>query len=303
MKINLAEHYGMCFGVRDALRKTHDTAAAGPATVLGDLVHNPVIQQHLATLGIQRGHLETVGSSATDRVIITAHGAADRDRAAWRAAGYAITDTTCPLVKKAHSALAQLVAKGCQPIVIGQAGHVEVRGLCGDFPDARVVMKETDMDAVPFAEKFGVVSQTTQPLERVQCLVQRLRQRHPTAEVIFKDTVCQPTKDRQTAMEKLRRENDVIVVIGGRNSNNTRQLSETARSAGKAVHQIETAADLQSGWFESTSCVGVTAGTSTPDETVHAVMARLKQIDAEQRASSPAGRLAPVIQRACAAIL
>ena len=123
------------------------------------------------------------------------------------------------------------------------------------------------------------------------------------AEVIFKDTVCQPTKDRQNAMERLTLENDVIIVIGGRNSNNTRQLGGTARSAGKVVNQIETASDLQAGWFESHSRVGVTAGTSTPDETVQAVLARLKQMDAEQRASSPAGRLAPAIQRACASIL
>ena len=104
-------------------------------------------------------------------------------------------------------------------------------------------------------------------------------------------------------MERLIQENDVIVVIGGRNSNNTRQLSATARIAGKVVYQIETALELEAGWFESHDRVGVTAGTSTPDETVHAVLARLKQIDAGQRASSPAGRLAPVIQRACAAIL
>ncbi len=300
MTITLATHYGMCFGVRDALRKTHDLASGGPATVLGELVHNPVVHQHLATLGVQRGHLDRVGSSSTERVIITAHGAADRDRKAWQQAGYAVTDTTCPLVKKAHSALAGLVAAGCQPVVIGQAGHVEVRGLCGDFPGALVVEDETGVEALPYRDKFGVVSQTTQPIARVLALVQLLRQRHPGAEVNFRDTVCQPTKDRQEALDKLCQENEVLIVIGGRNSNNTRQLSETARRAGLTVHQIETPADLQPAWFAGVDRVGVTAGTSTLDETVNAVVAALKRIDADRRAAGPTGWIGPVLQRTAA---
>ena len=302
MTITLATHQGMCFGVRDALRKTHDTAASGPVTVLGELVHNPVVQQHLETLGVQRADLESVGSSKTSRVIITAHGASDRNREAWREAGYAVTDTTCPLVKKAHAALALLVAQGCQPIVIGQAGHVEVRGLCGDFPAVQVVQDEEEVDQLSFSPRFGVVAQTTQPITKVRALVARLQQRHPEAEIIFKDTVCQPTKDRQAAMERLCRENDLIVVIGGRNSNNTRQLGETALQADVKVRQVETAADLHDAWFHGVDRVGVTAGTSTLDETVQAVVARLKQIDLTQRASSPVGRLAPIIQQAAAAL-
>lgn len=302
MTITLATHYGMCFGVRDALRKTHDVASAGPATVLGQLVHNPVVEEHLATLGVQRGHLDVVGSSATDRVIITAHGAADRDHEAWKRAGYAVTDTTCPLVRKAHSALASLVAAGCQPVVIGQKGHVEVRGLCGDFPTAIVVEDETEVEALPPADKFGVVSQTTQPLTKVLELVDLLRQRCPESEVVFRDTVCQPTKDRQSALEKLCRENEMLVVIGGKNSNNTRQLSDTARRAGLTVYQIETSDDLDKEWFRGVERVGVTAGTSTLDETVQAVVAGLKKIDLELSADRPGGPLVTLVHRAAAAL-
>ena len=158
------------------------------------------------------------------------------------------------------------------------------------------------MDQLPFAPRFGVVAQTTQPIARVRALVARLQHRHPEAVIIFKDTVCQPTKDRQAAMERLCRENDLIVVVGGRNSNNTRQLGETARQAGVRVREVETAADLQAAWFQGGDRVGVTAGTSTLDETVQAVVARLKQMDSTQRASSPVGRLAPVIQQAAAAM-
>ncbi len=281
LKITLAEHYGMCFGVRDALRKTHDTATAGPATVLGELVHNPVVRRHLASLGIQEGNLDTIGQAPTQQVIITAHGAADRHRAAWQTAGFQVTDTTCPLVRKAHAALAQLAAAGCSPVVIGQASHVEVRGLTGDFPNALVIEAESDLNAVPYSPKFGVVSQTTQPVEKVRSLIAALQRRHPGAEVHFRDTVCQPTKDRQSALEKLCRENDLIIVVGGRNSNNTRQLVLAARRLGCQAQQVETATDLQLAWLTGVWRVGVTAGTSTLDETVRDVVDALRNLGAD----------------------
>src|SRR5436190_999303 len=168
MNIHTATHYGMCFGVREALRRAHDTAAAGPVTILGQLVHNPVVQEHLTTLGVREGRLEDVGLVSTPSVMITAHGAADRDRAAWKNAGYRVTDTTCPLVHRAHAALAQLVAEGCQPVVIGQRGHVEVRGLMGDFPGTVVVECEGDFPLLPASSLYGVVSQTTQPIAKVR---------------------------------------------------------------------------------------------------------------------------------------
>lgn len=280
MTIHTASHYGMCFGVREALRRAHDAATAGPVTILGQLVHNPVVTQHLATLGVQQGRLEDRATAPTHHVMITAHGASDRDRTEWQAAGHRVTDTTCPLVHRAHQALAALVARGCQPVVIGQAGHVEVRGLTGDFPQAVVIESEADFSALPAAVSYGVVSQTTQPIARVRDIVAALRIHCAGAEVIFKDTVCQPTKDRQHALDDLCAKCDTIVVIGGRHSNNTRQLSESARARGAAVHQVETAADLQAAWFARSREVGVTAGTSTLDETVRDVILRLREIAA-----------------------
>lgn len=280
MNIHTATHFGMCFGVREALRRAHDAAAAGPVTVLGQLVHNPVVSQHLASLGVREGRLDDLQSAATPQVIITAHGAADRDRAAWKDAGYRVTDTTCPLVHRAHTALAELVARGCQPVVIGQRCHVEVRGLTGDFPHAAVVESEDDFPSLPAAPRYGVVSQTTQPISRVRQLVEALRRHCGGAEVIFRDTVCQPTKDRQNALDDLCAKCDTLVVIGGRHSNNTRQLADSARARGVTVHQIETAADLNPVWFRRCRNAGVTAGTSTLDETVRDVVQRLREISA-----------------------
>jgi len=287
MKIHLASHHGMCFGVRDALRTAHNAAKAAPVTVLGQLVHNPLVDSHLQTLGVRRGNLHALDSATTPEVIITAHGAANLQRKAWSEAGFKVTDTTCPLVRKAHDALSTLVESGYFPVVIGQPAHAEVRGLTGDHAQAAVIQSTDDLPKVPFHPKLGVISQTTQPITHVLLLVDALKRHHPSAEVRFIDTVCHPTKQRQKAIETLALKCEVVVVIGGKNSNNTRQLSETAAQRGAVVHQVERAEELQPAWFAQLQNVGVTAGTSTLDETVGSVMDRLQQISAAQQATSP----------------
>jgi 4-hydroxy-3-methylbut-2-en-1-yl diphosphate reductase len=285
MKIHLSSHYGMCFGVRDALRATHHAALQQPVTVLGQLVHNPLVIDHLRTLGVRQHDLQRPldmePTAVTQHVIITAHGAAEKDIQAWRQAGHTITDTTCPLVKKAHMALAQLVEEGYLPIIIGQRQHVEVRGLTGDYPEAQVVLDEADIQQLPCGgQKLGILSQTTQPLERVLQLVEKIKAHVGKVEVRFMDTVCRPTKQRQAALEELCQHCQLILVIGGKNSNNTRQLTEKAQCLGTPAIQIESAAELQERWFQDISHVGITAGTSTLDETVRSVLDRLTQIAA-----------------------
>ncbi len=280
MNIHLAQHHGMCFGVRDALRTTHNAAKAAPVTILGQLVHNPIVTHHLRTLGVQHGSLDTPHRSNTRHVIITAHGAANFQRTALKEAGFLVTDTTCPLVRKAHDALASLVAGGYFPVVIGQAAHVEVRGLTGDFPQAVVILDEADIARVPFHSKIGVISQTTQPVMRALHLVDALKKFHPLAEVRFMDTICHPTKQRQRALEELSQQCATIIVIGGRNSNNTRQLVESATRLGCTAHQVEHPDELDAAWFANSQNVGVTAGTSTLDETVRAVLDRLQSLAA-----------------------
>lgn len=283
MNIKLARYHGMCFGVRDALRATHAAAQRSPLTILGQLVHNPVVDRHLRAVGAQQGNLEDLHSARTQQVAITAHGAANAHRTAWKEAGHEVIDTTCPLVRKAHQALAALVEEGYFPIVIGQRQHVEVRGLTGDFPHAVVVLYEADLEQIPANTRLGVVSQTTQPIERTLQLVSAIKNRHPHAEVRFIDTICHPTKQRQNALDELIRECDHLVVIGGRNSNNTRQLAQKAEAAGLRTLQVEHAGELEPAWFTKAQTVGVTAGTSTLDETVDSVMQRLRQISAELR--------------------
>ncbi|CAN5752677.1 4-hydroxy-3-methylbut-2-enyl diphosphate reductase [soil metagenome] len=278
MNIKIASHYGMCFGVRDALKSTQKAAAAAPLTMLGQLVHNPLVDAKLKDLGVHQGTLSNIDSVKTQDVVISAHGAGSDKKMALHAAGLRVTDTTCPLVRKAHDALAVLVSSGYFPIIIGQASHEEVLGLLGDYPQSKVVLHEEDLEQIPYRPKFGVISQTTQPLISVLTLVDSLKRKHPQAEVRFIDTICQPTKQRQKSLEELCEHCDTIIIVGGHNSNNTRQLFTTATKLGAIAHQVECADEINPVWFHNAQNVGVTAGTSTLDETIRDVVTRLKNI-------------------------
>lgn len=279
MKIILAEHFGMCFGVRDAIAEAERLAADGPLTILGELVHNPVVRERLHQRGVREGNLDDVANVNAPQVMITAHGASDLKKRAWRDAGYAVADGTCPLVRRAHEQLCRLFRSGWFPVVIGQRGHVEVRGLIGDFPTAVVLESEADIAQLPESERrFGVISQTTQLIARVHALVAALRKARPAAEVKFCDTVCQPTKNRQSALQQLLEICDTIVVVGGRHSNNTRQLVAAAHARDRRAIHIERPEELRAEWLLGAATVGLTAGTSTLKETVAAVHARLLEI-------------------------
>jgi 4-hydroxy-3-methylbut-2-en-1-yl diphosphate reductase len=278
MKIILALHYGVCFGVRDALKQAEDLAQQGRLTILGELVHNPIAKERLTALGAIESSLDA-STAVTNRVMITAHGASDQAIAKWRDRGHEVVDSTCPLVRHAHQALCDLVKAGYHPAVIGKRDHVEVRGLIGDLPGASVIESVADIPLLPSVPSFGVVSQTTQPIEHVHRLVAALQNARPDAVVEFRDTVCQPTKNRQIALRSLLDQVDAVVVVGGKNSNNTLQLLGACQVAGKPCFHIERAQELQKSWFTRFDSVGITAGTSTLPETVASVRSWLEQLE------------------------
>ncbi|MFO1487421.1 MAG: 4-hydroxy-3-methylbut-2-enyl diphosphate reductase [Verrucomicrobiota bacterium] len=277
MRILRAEHLGMCFGVRDAIAFAINHAATEPLTVLGDLVHNEVVLADLHQRGVRfQADPETV---ATKTVMITAHGASAKRINATRELGFNVVSAACPLVQVAHRAVRELVREGFYPVIVGQAGHVEVRGLTEDLPECSVVLSDADLEQLPWRPRYGVAAQTTQPIEKVRYLVSQLRRRFPDAEVRFVDTVCQPTKQRQHAAVDLARRCSVVLVIGGAHSNNTHELVKTCGLYCSRVHHIQTAADVRADWFQETDVVGVTAGTSTPDETIAGVEERLRVLE------------------------
>lgn len=274
MNIIRAKHLGMCFGVKDAVALALDAAKHEPLTVLGDLVHNETVMVELRGRGIQFQQ-QPVGV-ATHTVMVTAHGASEHALNEIRNRGLNVLEATCPLVHSAHRALAKLVSAGFYPVIIGKRDHVEVRGMTEDLDEFDIVLSEEDVVQLREHPHFGAVSQTTQPIDRARHLVGLIRQRFPKSEVRFIDTVCQPTKQRQSAAIDLAQKCDVVVVIGGSHSNNTHELVRTCSRFCARVHHIQTVKDLCDEWFFNDDIVGITAGTSTPDEVVHDVEERLK---------------------------
>ena len=269
MKIIRAEHLGMCFGVKDAIALALETARREPLTVLGDLVHNETVLAELRTRGIGIG--QNPAEVKTQTVMITAHGASERRIGETRRLGLNVLEATCPLVHVAHRSLAKLMREGFHPVIIGKRDHVEVRGMTEDLAEFDVVLSEEDVNTLREHPQFGIIAQTTQPIDRVRQLVRLIQERFSQSEIRFVDTVCQPTKQRQNAAVELAQKCGVVVVIGGAHSNNTHELVKTCSRFCPRVHHLQTAADLHAEWFDANDIVGITAGTSTPDSVIAAV--------------------------------
>jgi len=288
MRILRAAHLGMCFGVRDAIDLALEHADVGPLTILGDLVHNPTVLEALDAKGIAVA--QDVADVRTPTLMVSAHGTSDRALARTRALGFNVVEATCPLVHVAHRAVAALARDGYHVVIVGQRAHVEVRGLTGDLDRFDVVLEEDDVLALDAHPKIGVAAQTTQPLEKVHRLVALIRRRFPQSEVRFIDTVCKPTKQRQSSAIEMASQADVVIVVGGRSSNNTRELVATCSRYCASVYHVQTDADVRPEWLETANVVGLTAGTSTPDEMIDCVEARIREIGTRARPAVYAGR-------------
>jgi 4-hydroxy-3-methylbut-2-enyl diphosphate reductase len=274
MRIIRATHLGMCFGVRDAIALALSSAEAGPLTILGDLVHNPTVLGALAARGITVAN--DIAQVTTHTLMVTAHGASERTLLNTRALGFNVVEATCPLVQAAHRAVSALVRDGYHVVIIGQRDHVEVRGLTGDLDDFDVVLDEEAVLALKERPRIGIAAQTTQSIETVRHLIALIRKRFPRSHVRFVDTVCKPTKERQDAAVELSCASDVVIVIGGETSNNTRELVKTCGRYCSRVHHIQTERDLNPEWFREAHTVGITAGTSTPDDIIDRVEERIR---------------------------
>lgn len=274
MQIMRADAMGMCFGVRDALAAIEQVEDPHAVTIHGELVHNGEVLSMLSKRGFQQSHEHLREVPATPNVLITAHGVSNRERHKLRRAGKTLLDTTCPLVQKAHDAAQMLAAEGRRVIVIGRRDHVEVRGIVEDLDRAVVVQGVADVVSLP-ERLLGVVCQTTTPSERVDEILLAIRQKNVHADVRLIDTVCNPTKARGAALEALLPQIDALVVVGGRDSNNTRQLVVRGQQRGIATLHIENERELDERWLQGRQVVGLTAGTSTLPATIDAVHARL----------------------------
>lgn len=280
MNVIRAGAMGMCFGVRDALEVIDSLARPDEVTIHGELVHNAVVLDRLRDRGFRMaGESSRTDVPETPWVLITAHGVSDLERERLEAAGKSLIDTTCPLVLKAHQAARSHQRDGRFIVVIGKPGHVEVEGIVGDLDTGQfVIVASPDEVRAYDSTRIGVVCQTTVSTTLARAIHDAILARNPTADVRFSDTVCLPTRERQRALESLLERVEAVVVVGGKNSNNTRELVTLCLRRGLPAYHIQSADELEPQWFQGLTVVGLTAGTSTLDETIDEVHSALLTI-------------------------
>ncbi len=284
MKVSLASALGTCFGVQDAINLAMTPDFGADLTIVGQLVHNPQVNESLKKNGVSLvADIEAIDQIQTKKVMITAHGAAEKTKEKLSDAGFVVYDASCPLVMRVHKTIKSMVQKGYFPVVIGQEDHVEVKGIVGDLKEYLVVNDMSDLGKIELigAPKLGIVSQTTLQVEKVEHLVRKIRDLDCIDEVSFVNTICQPTRDRQVAVRNLAGQVDLMIVVGGYNSSNTKKLVQVCEEKGIEAHHIESFSQLKRDWFYEKKHAGITAGTSTPEYVINEIHEEILKIAKE----------------------
>src|SRR5918997_6961128 len=276
-QVVIARRTGFCYGVREAIDHAKLAASEGKVThTLGQVVHNEGVINELQEQGIRTvDTLDDVEHGAA--VVIRAHGVTPEVMSRAQAKGLEVIDGTCTWVLQEQKELAKLVEEGYTIVLLGTPKHPEVVGLLGFAPDAIVVDEEEDWEAIPRRKRMALISQSTQPPWKFERLAAFLVSRCHELKIV--NTVCPVTIRRQQDTMELAESVDFMVVVGGRNSANTKELTRLCQIAGRPVLQIESAVDLtDSGVFGDARVVGVTGGTSTPIEDLEAVARRIYEL-------------------------
>lgn len=280
MRVVVARHAGICYGVERALKLANEAAATGErVATLGPLIHNPQAVASLQHRGV------AVASSVDDveagTLIIRSHGVDPAVITAAEAKGLKVIDATCPFVRAAHKCAADLARGGYSVVIVGEAEHPEVEGILAHAGGKAVIVQHAaDLPERLSSRRVGIVVQTTQSLAVLEEVVSALLPR--VVELRVCNTICSATAQRQEAAAELAEEVDVIVVVGGHNSGNTTRLAEICSAANPRTHHVETAEELREEWFEGASVVGVTAGASTPDEQIRGVIAAIEALSPDE---------------------
>ncbi len=297
--IQIAKRTGFCYGVREAIDKAKEASAAGKTThTLGQVVHNEGVISDLEQLGIKTvDTLDDVDHGAA--VVIRAHGVRPDVMERASAKGLEVIDGTCTWVIQEQKELVKLVEEGYTIVLLGTPKHPEVVGLLGFAPDAIVVDEEDDWDRIPRKKKMALISQSTQPPWKFEKLAAYMVSRSHELKIV--NTVCPVTIRRQEDTLEAAREVDMMVVVGGRSSANTKELTRLCGIAGTPAIQIEGVRDLtDASAFGEARIVGVTGGTSTPIEDLHAVARRILELAGTPEAAARADELASAALAAAA---
>ena len=298
-EVRIARRTGFCYGVREAIDKAKESAAAGKrTTTLGQVVHNEGVIAQLQAQGIETvDTLDEVTSGAA--VVIRAHGVRPEVLARAGARGLDVIDGTCTWVIQEQREIRRLVDEGYSIVLLGTPLHPEVVGLLGFAPDTLVVDEESDWEKIPRRKKMALLSQSTQPPWKFEKLAAFMVGRCHELKIV--NTVCPVTIRRQEDTVEAAREVDLMVVVGGRSSANTKELTRLCGIVGTRAIQIESEEDLTDpALFAGATVVGVTGGTSTPIEDLRCVAERILRVAGTPDASARAEELATAALAAAA---
>jgi len=276
MEIILAKEYGFCFGVRRAISLAEDALRSGKKVAsLGPIIHNSLEVSRLESMGLRV--IEDINDlNPEESLLIRSHGAPLDVISELKRRGINIIDATCPLVARAQRMVDFLSSEGYTVIIAGEQGHPEVKGLVSyGRGKTFVVSSSEEIPDLP-GEKIGIVGQTTFSIDRFREIVGEIVSK--SWEVRIFNTLCNASRKRQIAVEELVEKTDVIIVIGGKNSANTRRLVEIAESKGATVYHIESWNELLPDWFIGKEKIGITAGASTPDWVIEKVLDKIREL-------------------------
>ncbi len=268
MKVTIANNSGFCFGVKRALDialKQKDSFSLGP------LIHNPQTIKELEKKGIKS--IESIDDINNGTLLIRTHGVPGALIKKAKEKGLNVIDLTCPFVKKAQNLAKEFYAKGCKVIIIGEANHPEIIGIRGNIKDAEVLESLEDANNIGFYDKIGVVIQTTQSKGRVDKIIKKLRSHCKRLKIA--ETICNTTAERQDLATGLARKVDLMLVIGGKESANTKRLYELCKNIVETKH-VEMISDLKKSWFKNKKHIGITAGASTPRWLIKDIAEKIK---------------------------
>ena len=273
MKIELASSYGFCFGVKRAIKIAEN---AGDAATIGPLIHNNEEINRLAK-NFNVKTLEGI-SGLTDekKAIIRTHGITKGDLAELKKSDINVIDATCPFVTKPQQICEKMSNEGYDVVIFGDENHPEVKGVKSYASGAvYVVLDESELAGVKFKTRVAVVSQTTRKVEKFMQIVNYLMLR--VKEVRVFNTICNATFENQEAVGELAKRADVMIIIGGKNSSNTKQLYLISKNFCADSYLIESENELEKSWFKGKNLCGVSAGASTPDWIIQKVVDEIEK--------------------------
>jgi len=281
MNILVAKGAGFCFGVKRAIDIAFRIAEEpSPAVTFGPIIHNPQVINKLREKGITA--VDAIPDTNAS-IIIRTHGIERTLFDQLESSGHTIIDATCPFVKKAQQYAKLLAEEGYQVLILGDSNHPEVKGIVSYAGDDVVVVSEND-ELPGISSKVGIVVQTTQPIEALKKLIGKAVEQAKELKVY--NTICNSTALRLKETELVASRSDVVLVVGGKNSANTTQLTKLAESLGVRTYHIETADEIDPEWFRGVDTVGITAGASTPEWIIDEVKQKIEDIGGRTRNGS-----------------